>query len=302
MKLEFVTGLSILLQVMAAISALRLVRISGRRTAWALLSAAIFLMAIRRGLSLFQLLSGQAPGSLDFSYEVIGMIISMFMLAGVVSIGPIFAAIRDNEENLRRSEKRFRDMASSIGEGIYLMNAHGRLTFMNSEAERLLGWTGAELSGRNFHDVVHNRMADGTPLAHEECRMHGVIETGVKYVSRDEIFMRKDGTTFPIAIISAPMVEDGRIIGSLSAFSDISETKQLEQEQKRLIRELENALATIKTLRGILPVCASCKKIRDERGSWKEIEDYIGRRTDAQFSHGMCPECMKKYYPWHQGN
>ncbi|MFA6147916.1 MAG: PAS domain S-box protein [bacterium] len=224
------------------------------------------------------------------------------MLAGVISIGPIFAAIRSNEENLRRSEKRFRDMASSLGEGIYLMNEQGQVTFMNSEAKRLLGWTEAELSGKNVHDVVHNRTADGTPLAYEDCKMHIVTETGVKYVSRDEIFMRKDGTSFPIAVISAPMMEDGRIIGSISAFSDISETKRLEQEQARLILELENALATIKTLRGILPVCASCKKIRDERGSWKEIEEYIGQRTDAQFSHGMCPECMDKFYPWHRSN
>jgi PAS domain S-box-containing protein len=250
---------------------------------------------------LFRLLSGEAPDSLDFSYEIVGLLTSMFLLAGIVSIGPIFAAIRSTEENLRRSEKRFRDIASSLGEGIYLMNEHGQVTFMNSEAERLLGWTEPELMNKNIHDVVHNRKPDGTALGLEDCKMRNVIKTGVRYISRDDMFIRKNGTTFPIAVISAPMLEDGKIIGAISAFSDISEPKRMEQEQERLVLELENALATIKTLRGMLPICASCKKIRDEKGAWKEIESYIGERTDAQFSHGVCPECMKKLYPWHRG-
>jgi PAS domain S-box-containing protein len=79
------------------------------------------------------------------------------------------------------------------------------VTFMNSEAERLLGWTEAELMNKNVHDVVHNRKPDGTPLVLEDCKMRNVIKTGVRYFSRDDIFMRKDGTTFPIAVISAPM-------------------------------------------------------------------------------------------------
>jgi PAS domain S-box-containing protein len=301
MKLEFVSGLSVLLQVTAVIFALRLIRVSGRRFAWALVSAAIFMMAIRRGFTLFRLLSGEALDSLEFSYEIVGLLTSMFLLAGIVSIGPIFVAIRSTEENLRRSEKRIRDIASSLGEGIYLMNEHGQVTFMNSEAERLLGWTEAELKSKNIHDVVHNRKPDGTPLALEDCKMRNVIKTGVRYFSRDDMFMRKDGTTFPIAVISAPMLEDGKIIGAISAFSDISGPKRMEQEQERLVLELENALATIKTLRGMLPICASCKKIRDEKGAWKEIESYIGERTDAQFSHGMCPECAKKLYPGFSG-
>jgi len=301
MRLEFVSGLSVLLQVTAAVFALRLIRISGRRVAWTLLSAAIFLMAIRRGFTLFRLFSGETPDSLDFPYEMIGLVISMFMLAGLVLIGPIFAAILRTEENLRRSEKRLRDIASSLGEGIYLMNEQGQVTFMNPEAERLLGWTEAELINKNIHDIVHNRKPDGTPLALEDCMMRGVIKTGVTYFSRDEMFIRKNGATFPVAVISAPMLEDGKIIGAISAFSDISETKRMEQKQKKLILQLENAVATIKTLHGILPVCASCKKIRDEKGDWKEIESYIGEHTDAQFSHSVCPECMKNLFPRYSG-
>jgi PAS domain S-box-containing protein len=297
MKIEIVTALSILLQISAAFFAWRLIAVSGRRAAWGLISAGIFLMALRRGFTLFRLLSGEAPHILDFQYELIGLVTSVCMFAGVLSISPIFATLRKNEEKLRRGEKRLRDIASSLGEGIYLMNDQGRITFMNSEAERLLGWTEAELMHLNAHDKIHSRKDNGTPLPLEECRMRNVIKTGVRYSSQEEVFLRKDGTTFPIAIISAPMMEDGKIIGTISAFRDISEIKQMEQERERLILELENALATIKTLRGILPICASCKKIRDEKGSWQEMEGYVAARTDARFSHGVCPECMLKLYP-----
>ncbi len=61
--------------------------------------------------------------------------------------------------------------------------------------------------------------------------------------------------------------------------------------------ELEKALAEIKTLRGIIPICSYCKKIRDEEGSWNQLERYISRHSEAAFSHGICPECMKKHHP-----
>ncbi|MCD4775651.1 MAG: tetratricopeptide repeat protein, partial [Candidatus Aegiribacteria sp.] len=61
--------------------------------------------------------------------------------------------------------------------------------------------------------------------------------------------------------------------------------------------DLKKALAEVNTLSGLLPICASCKKIRDDSGYWEQIEEYISRRSDTQFSHGLCPECMKKLYP-----
>ncbi len=62
-------------------------------------------------------------------------------------------------------------------------------------------------------------------------------------------------------------------------------------------RELELALSEVNTLQGFLPICVSCKKIRDDKGYWKQIEQYIEDHSEAQFSHGICPECAKKLYP-----
>ncbi len=70
-----------------------------------------------------------------------------------------------------------------------------------------------------------------------------------------------------------------------------------ERERDRLIAELQEALANIKVLRGLLPICSHCKKIRDDKGYWKQVEVYLREHTDAQFSHGLCPECLRKLYP-----
>lgn len=75
------------------------------------------------------------------------------------------------------------------------------------------------------------------------------------------------------------------------------EKQQAEEEREKLVRELQEALDKIKTLRGIIPICASCKKIRDDKGYWNQIEAYIRDHSDAEFSHGLCPECAKKIYP-----
>jgi hypothetical protein len=73
--------------------------------------------------------------------------------------------------------------------------------------------------------------------------------------------------------------------------------KQADKEKSVVIAELKKALEEIKTLSGFLPICASCKKIRDDKGYWNQIEVYISEHSEAEFSHGICPECAQKLYP-----
>jgi len=75
-----------------------------------------------------------------------------------------------------------------------------------------------------------------------------------------------------------------------------SNIKKYEEKQHRLVQDLQSALSEVKTLKGFLPICSSCKKIRDDKGYWNQIESYIQEYSDAQFSHGMCPECSDKLY------
>ncbi|MBN2310732.1 MAG: GAF domain-containing protein [Candidatus Hydrogenedentes bacterium] len=83
----------------------------------------------------------------------------------------------------------------------------------------------------------------------------------------------------------------GTTVGSLCT------QKRIKAEREKLIEELQDALAKIKTLRGLLPICSNCKKIRDDKGYWQAIEVYIHDHSDADFSHSLCPECARKLYP-----
>ena len=75
------------------------------------------------------------------------------------------------------------------------------------------------------------------------------------------------------------------------------ERNRLEEERKKLIRELREALARVKTLSGLLPICAACNKIRNDKGYWERVETYMEAHSDLKFTHGFCPECMTKLYP-----
>lgn len=91
--------------------------------------------------------------------------------------------------------------------------------------------------------------------------------------------------------------KEGIIIGALETLEDITERKGAEEEREKLIRELQEAISKIKILSGLLPICASCKKIRNDQGYWEQIEIYIREHSEAEFSHGFCPECAEKLYP-----
>jgi AmiR/NasT family two-component response regulator len=84
---------------------------------------------------------------------------------------------------------------------------------------------------------------------------------------------------------------------ALARHDDLMACRELKAELETQKEKLEKALAEIKTLRGILPICASCKNIRDDKGYWNQIEVYIRDHSEAEFTHGICPECAKKLYP-----
>ena len=201
------------------------------------------------------------------------------------------------DEALSASEKKLRDITSHLAEGLYVMDSNGKITFMNPEAMNLLGWSMDELNEAGAHFLVHSRKADGTPLPLEECPMHNVIRTGVRFVSTEEVFIRKDGTVLPIAVVTSPLFEEGKIVATVNAFRDISRQKELEQDRDQLILAYRDALERVKTLKGFIPICSSCKKIRNDSGFWSQIEAYISEHSDAEFSHGICPECAQKLYP-----
>jgi hypothetical protein len=90
---------------------------------------------------------------------------------------------------------------------------------------------------------------------------------------------------------------DGKLLGAVETLQDITARKLVEEEKQRLNNELVEAMNQIKTLSGLIPICAACKKVRDDKGYWNQIENYLEEHSDAVFSHGLCPECFKTYFP-----
>ena len=79
--------------------------------------------------------------------------------------------------------------------------------------------------------------------------------------------------------------------------TEVLERQAIDEDRKKLVDDLQEALDNIKTLKGLIPICSSCKNIRDDKGFWNEVEVYLGKHTDIEFSHSLCPDCMKKHYP-----
>ena len=110
------------------------------------------------------------------------------------------------------------------------------------------------------------------------------------------VAISKTGTEFPIELsLGSWKAEDNVFYTAI--IRDISERKRIEAERDQVILDLQEALKNVKTLSGLLPICASCKKIRDDQGYWNQIESYLHKHSDAEFSHGICPECAKALYP-----
>ena len=90
---------------------------------------------------------------------------------------------------------------------------------------------------------------------------------------------------------------NGKTIGFQGTIRDITEKKQVEEEREKLIAKLQETISQVKTLSGLLPICVSCKKIRDDEGYWNQIEAYLKNHSELEFSHSICPECAEKLYP-----
>lgn len=158
---------------------------------------------------------------------------------------------------LKTAQKKFEQVANKLnsittvlGEGVYVLDADGTLTFMNPEAERILGWKEEELLGKNVHEVIHFQKADGTPLPVSECPVFLSISANACYRVAEDVFTRKDGKMIPIALVSTPICEDDKVTGSVAAFHDITERKRV-QEALRDANALLERQATTDMLTGI---------------------------------------------------
>jgi len=132
-------------------------------------------------------------------------------------------------------------------------------------------------------------------LSNTKNKVKGFMAGGVDYITKpfqaDEVLARIK-THLSLTALQKELENKNLILQD-----EIEERKQIELEHEKLIEELQSALTEVKTLRGFLPICANCKNIRNDEGYWEQIEVYIKDRSDVDFSHSICPDCVAKLYP-----
>jgi PAS domain S-box-containing protein len=205
-----------------------------------------------RNLGLIQL-SGKHEG--EFTENDESIIVQLVQMGSVaLENARLFHEVQAAEQQLRRQLQLTSAITDSLGEGVYATDREGRMTFMNPAAAEMLGWTEAELLGKNNHDIIHFQRVDGTPIPREECRLLWVIREDVRLRRGEDAFTRKDGTIFPIAYATSPIVVDAEIAGAVVAFHDISERRRAEETQARLAAIVESSddAITGSTLQGII--------------------------------------------------
>ncbi len=197
-----------------------------------------------------------------------------------------------NRKARAHAENSMRHLAAivkSTDDAIFSLHLDGAVASWNHAAEKIFGYRAEEIIGRSISllfpfDRRHELTGNMQIIRHGESV--GLYET---------LRVRKDGQFIPVSQTVSPIKnESGKIVGASAIVRDITQRKHEERERTDLIEKLTDALKQVRTLTGLLPICASCKRIRDDRGYWQQVEIYISSHTDATFTHGICPECVKK--------
>ena len=194
------------------------------------------------------------------------------------------------EAELKTSEEKYRILFQSSKDPVYIATIEGTVMDANPAFFSLFGYTTDDLDQLKLEVLYVN--PDNRAEFIKEVNKSGFVKDHLeKLRTKDDCEM----DCLITATIRRSQVGD--ILGYQGTIRDITEVRRKQLEKEQLISELQDALAKIKTLSGLVPICAHCKNIRDDEGYWKQIEDYLLDYSDARFSHGICPECAKKFYP-----
>ncbi|CAB1084727.1 hypothetical protein D1AOALGA4SA_12237 [Olavius algarvensis Delta 1 endosymbiont] len=194
-------------------------------------------------------------------------------------------------EKLRLSENHYRTLLDESVDPTFSFFSDGTYRYVNNAFAKGVGKTSQEIIGRKIWDVFEKEEADKRFAVVKKVFTEGVtveIEVRVPLPSGDAYYLT---TAKPI------FNDDDTVETVICTSKNITKRKIAEIELKNEHEKLLNAIEEIKTLSGLLPICSSCKKIRDDQGYWTRIESYIEQHSDAEFSHGICPKCAKKLYP-----
>ena len=175
---------------------------------------------------------------------------------------------------------------------IYAHDSNGNFTYLSPSVNAILGYSPEE-----FKTHYTTYLTDH-PVNRDVARRTTLSIQGQQQPPYEvELYHRNGGRRW-LKVTEVPVFDGaGQVIAVEGIARDITDTKRAEEERETLIANLKKAMDEIRTLHGIIPICASCRKVRDDEGAWQQLEAYITSHTESEFSHGICPECLEKMYP-----
>lgn len=202
-----------------------------------------------------------------------------------------------SETAIQESQEKFQSAFYHAAVGMAMIAEDGRILDVNSSLCELVGYSRDELLQKHLHDMSHPDDA-----TNDQRDVQQLLEGEVHTYKIEKRYFHKHGQAIWIMLyVSLVRSASGQPRYFIAQLADITRRKQteveLEQVQLNLairVQELEAALAEVKSLQGILPICSYCKNIRNDKNFWMKVEDYLTHHTEALFSHAICPTCYEK--------
>jgi PAS domain S-box-containing protein len=204
--------------------------------------------------------------------------------------------VRLRTAELAREKQRLQFIFESMPVGVALTRRYpdGRIERIINDAHlRICGLT------REQDQIpgIYRKITHPEDAAREDELARKLNDDRDAQLTMEKRYVRLDGRVVWVAFSLQHHHSADGSIEELTTVVDITKRKLAETERERLVIELQSALARVKSLSGLLPICSGCKKIRDDKGYWSQVESYIQIHSEAKFSHGLCPDCTKKYFP-----
>lgn len=202
-------------------------------------------------------------------------------------------------EAIMESEEKFKFLTENMADIVWTLDMNFNVTYVSPSVEKVLGFTPEMEKQLKMADMVTPKsMQKLEDLFSKAFQTHNDGDTppGKPVTIELEYYHQDDTIIWMESSVKALRDDSGRVNGFYGVSRDITERRQAEEALLSEKNKLQEAIAQIKILSGMLPICSSCKKIRDDNGYWNQIESYIQEHSEVDFSHSICPECAGKYY------
>ncbi len=218
------------------------------------------------------------------------LILSLFVIFGLLC-GRLLFRYQKAEVEKSTTATFLNQLLEAVPIPVFYKDADNVYLGCNEKFAEFLKMDRSKIIGKGVYDIAPAYLAD----KYHQMDMELFANPGVQVYEAE--VADEDNKISTVLFHKATYCDThGRVAGMIGLIFDVSELRQVEREREQVVSELQDALAQVKTLGGFLPICASCKKIRDDSGYWQKLETYLKKSTDVDFSHSICPSCSEKLF------